>query len=645
MPDDWRSLYEARTMDSRQALSAIRSGSRVFMAGGCGRPQLLIDELVHLGSKIADIELIHLMTIGLAPYTSSKYENRFRHNAFFVGSDVAGAVREGRADFTPTNKYQICRLLRDRRLLLDVSLIQVSPPDDGGYVSMGITVGISKTAAECADCVIAEVNPNMPRTCGDTRLHVEQIDAFVLSTNLLLEAPAREVDRVSDEIARHCSRLIGDGATIHVGYTPVTYALSKYLRRRNDLGVHTDILTPPLIELAKQGVITNACKTINAGKIITSLCFGSRETYEYVADNCEIEFHPAEYVNDPFIVARHDRMVAINEVGQVDLTGSVCMRYVGPRFGSSFMIGASHAREGRSIVTLPSATPDEAESNIVMDFDQKYGIAMATNRDDIHYVITEYGIAELVGRTIRERALALIHVAHPKFRDELMYAARARNYVHADQMLQEHIAYPDYVESRSTTADGTPILVRPARPTDERKVQSFLYGMDEASIRYRFHGKLESLHHDRVQSFVNVDYEGTVTILGIRLGDRGGEEEVLAIGQYLYDSLTDQAEVAFTTASSFRCQGIATCLLKTLISMAQDRGIRRVFAMVLRENQAMLRVFRRASVPMESTFEDGCHHVTLDLSATVPGTPRGRRRTAPFETTADPPPPRRGHSH
>ncbi len=615
MSDNWRALYEARTVSAREALSAIRSGSRVFMSAGCGRPQLLIDELVHLARKIADIELIHLMTIGLAPYTSAEYANRFRHNGLFIGSDVAAAVADGRADFTPTNKLQIARLFRERRLTIDVSLIQVSPPDDAGYVSMGITIGISKTAAECAGHVIAEVNSNMPRTCGDTLLHVSQIDAFVPSTRPLLEAPAREVDATADEIARHCSRLIDDGATIHVGYTPIAYALPKYLMRRLDLGVHTDILTPPLVELIQAGVITNARKNINPRKTITSLCYGTKETYAYVADNADIAFHPAEYVNNPLTIAQNDHMVAINEARAVDLTGLVCARFRGPRFGSGFMHGASFARHGRSIVTLRASTPDESQSNIVMDIDPGHGVAMSTNRDEIRYVITEYGTADLLGKTIRERALALIHIAHPKFRDGLLQAAKERHYVYADQLRQPHTTYPDHFESRHMFADGTRIQVRPARPTDERKVQTFLYGMDEASIRYRFHGRLETLHHDRVQSFVNVDYEGTVTILAFRVGERGREQEVVAIGQYHYYPTSAQAEVAFTTGGQYRSRGMATYLLKALIRMANDQGIRGMFAMVLRENQPMLRVFRKVGVPMTTKFEDGFHHVTMDISA------------------------------
>ena len=638
MASDWKTGYEARTVCARKALEAIHSGSRVFMAAGCGRPQLLIDELVNLGSKIADIELIHLMTFGLAPYTSAEYHERFRHNALFIGEDVVSAVTEGRADFTPTNKLQIARLFRDRRLPIDVCLIQVSPPDDRGFVSTGITVGISKTAAEAARYMIAEVNPRMPRTCGDSLIHVDQIHAFVQSDHPLLEAPARKADAVAHEIARHCSRLIDDGATIHIGYTPEGYALPKYLADRKDLGIHTDVLTPPHVELMQRGIVTNARKSINTGKTITSLCYGTASIYAYLGDNPQIEFHPALYVNDPFVISQHDEMVSITEARKVDLTGLVSSRFVGPRFGSGFMVGASHARRGRAIVTLASTRDDGNESNIVMDLDPGRGIALTTNRDDVHYVITEYGIAELLGRSIRERALALIHIAHPKFRYELMEAAKERHYVYADQMPQLHKCYPDRFESSLTLEDGTGVLLRPALPTDERKVQTFLYGMDEASIRYRFHGKLERLHHDRVQCFVNVDYQGTVTILALRLSADGEEREVVGIGQYLNYPDLNQAEAAFVTGLSYRNRGIATALLKTLISMARDRGIPRMFAQVLRENMPMVKVFKKSGVPTELAFEDGFHHIELEIMPVAPPGPQSPEPQSPVPRPPEPAP-------
>jgi GNAT superfamily N-acetyltransferase len=306
-------------------------------------------------------------------------------------------------------------------------------------------------------------------------------------------------------------------------------------------------------------------------------------------------------------------MIAINEAFKVDLSGLVCAKFIGPRFGDGFMHGAGYAKRGRSIVTIPSTTANGEESNIVMHIEPTLGIAMSTNRDDVHYVVTEYGIATLRGRSIRERALALIHIAHPKFRDELMKAAKAHRFVYADQLLALDAIYPDHVESQLTLKDDTRLLFRPAIPTDERMVQSFLYGMDARGIRYRFHGKLETVHHNRVQHFVNVDYTGTVTILGIREGDHG--KEVIAIGQYLMYPEIEKAEVAFITAEDFRNRGIGTHLLKLLIGMAREKSIKAFFAEVLRQNHGMLKVFRKGGVPVEMTCEDGVHHVTLDLTA------------------------------
>ncbi len=609
----WEAIYAERTSEPNLALMKIRSGSRVFIAAGCGRPETLMQALVDLPGKIADIELMHFMTLGLGPYTSAKYESRFRHNTLFLGSAASGAVAKGRADFTPTGKFRIAKLFRSGRIRLDAALIQVSPPNAQGYVSMGITVGISKTAAECAHYLVAEVNPRMPITLGDSFLHVSEIDAFVHSEHELVEAPPWEVDPISDEIARHVARLIEDRATVHFGYNAIAFAMPKYLRDHRDLGVHTDILTAPVVELIRSGTANGAAKTVHPHKAITSLCYGTRETYDFVAENPQIEFHPCEHVNDPFVIAQHDRMVAINQGHQVDLTGLACARFLGPRFGSGFLLGASLARYGKSIVVLPSSSADEKQSNIVLDIDPGQGLAMSTDRNAVQYVITEYGIADLIGKSIRERALALIHIAHPKFREQLLRGAKERCYVYADQVMPTHAIYPDHLEYWHPSDTNERILIRPARPTDERLVQSFIYGLDEESIQYRFHGRLETVHHSRIQHLVSVDYDESMTILAV-LCEEGRQEQVIGLAQYhLYPAL-NEVEVAFLTAEEYRNRGIGTCLLEVLIRLGRERGVNALFAEVLRGNRSMLRVFHKAGMPLRSVFTEGVYNVKLDLT-------------------------------
>jgi acyl-CoA hydrolase/N-acetylglutamate synthase-like GNAT family acetyltransferase len=610
----WQEIYAERTVSAPAALARVRSGSRVFVAAGCGRPECLMQALLTLPGKVADLELIHYMTLGLGPYASTEFERRFRHNTLFLGSDAGNAVSSGRADFTPIGKFRIAKLFRSGRIPLDAALIQVTPPNEQGYVSMGITVGISKTAAECARFVVAEVNPRMPRTLGNSFLHVSQIDAFVPCEHDLIEAPPIEVDPVSGEIARHAARLIEDRATIHLGYDAVAFALPRHLSDRRDLGIHSDILTAPLLEMIRSGVVTNAAKTLHPQRTITSLCYGTAADYAYVADNPQIEFHPCEYVNDPFVIAQNDHMVAINQGHQVDLTGLACAKFQGPRFGSGFMYGASFARYGKSIVALPSTSPDGQQSNIVLDITSGQGLALSTNRDAVGYVVTEYGIADLVGKTVRERALALIHIAHPAFREELMRGAKERHYVYADQLLPRGRPYPDHLERWHPIGEGLQVFIRPAVPTDERGVQSFLYGLDEESIRYRFHGRLETVHHSLVQHVVNVDYDETMTVLALTRGSEG-QEEVVGIAQYLFYPALNQAEAAFLTAESYRNRGIGTALLQTLICLARERGIRGFFAEVLSGNRSMLRVFHKGGVPLESMFDSGVYSVKLDLTA------------------------------
>ncbi len=611
---NWKAIYKERSVSATDALSKIRSGSRIFISAGCGRPQVLVDALVNLTGKIADIEVIHMKSFGIAPYTSCEYEDCFRHNALFIGSNVSEAVAEGRADYTPIGKYQIAKLLQQGRIPIDVALIQVSPPNEQGYVSMGITVGISKTASDCAKFVVAQVNPNMPRTLGDSFLHISQIDAFVHAQSQIVQAPPLDVDEVTDKIAYHVARLIEDGAVLHLGYNSIAFALPKYLCERIDLGIHTDILVAPLVELIKCGAVSNARKKINKNKSITSLCYGSKEIYKFIDNNPHIEFHPCLYVNDPFIISNNDHMIALNEAHKVDLSGLVCAKLVGPRFGSGFMVGATHSNRGKSIAALPSTTPDEKESNIVMNIEMNHGVAMSTNRDDIQYVVTEFGIAALQGKTIRERALALIHIAHPKFREELMKAAKDNKYVHEDQLLPAGAIYPDKLEHRHILDNGLKIFIKPAKPTDERAVQCFVYKLDEKSIHYRFHGTQQTMHHSRVQHYVNTDYDETLTLLAYRKGEFD-EEEIIGIAQYLFYPSNNQVEVAFITGEDFQNMGIGTYLLKCLIDFGREKNVEKFFAEVLPENRQMLAVFHKSGVELNSVLDDGVYHITLNITA------------------------------
>ncbi|HLY74615.1 MAG TPA: acetyl-CoA hydrolase/transferase C-terminal domain-containing protein, partial [Planctomycetota bacterium] len=419
----WQERLTLRTVDARKALSTVRRGSRVFVGSGCAEPVLLVAALADR-DDLADVEVIHIMTVGQAPYARVAQTGRFRHNAFFIGSNVREAVAAGQADYTPVFLSEIPSLFRSRRLPLDVALISTTPPDSHGFCSLGVSVDVVKSAVEAAEVVIAEVNPTMPRTHGAGFLHVNEIDFFVANRTPILEIPIPESDVVSSKIGRFCADLIPHGATLQLGIGGIPNAVLAALGSKVDLGLHSEMISDGIIDLIESGVINGRQKTIHAGKAVTSFCMGSRRLYEYVNDNPFFEFLPTEYVNDPFVIARNDRMISVNSALQVDLTGQVCADSIGTRFYSGiggqvdFIRGAARSKEGRSILALPSTAKGGTLSRIVPILTE--GAGVVTTRGDVQTVVTEYGVAELRGRTVRERTLALISIAHPDFRGELL---------------------------------------------------------------------------------------------------------------------------------------------------------------------------------------------------------------------------------
>jgi len=434
-----------RHSEAEEALSSIRRGSRVFIGTGCGKPQMLVNTLMSMAPTLADTEIMHIITAGTAPYTEESFAHCFRHNAFFIGANTRKAIWEGRADYTPIFLSEIPMMFKTGRIHVDTALISVSPPDKYGYVSLGVSVDVTKSAAECADYVVAEVNPNMPRTLGDSFLHVSQIDAFVYNTDPLPEFHMKDPGLVAQKIGKYVSELIEDGSTIQLGYGTIPSAVMKYLKDKKDLGIHTEVFTDSLIDLIKQGVITCRKKNLHPGKIIASFCMGTKRLYRFIDKNPLFEFHPTEYVNDPFTIARNNRMVSINTALSIDLTGQVCSDSLGSLLYSGiggqvdFIRGAARSKGGKPIIALPSSAKGGAISKIVPFL--KPGGGVVTSRGDAHYVVTEYGVAYLHGKTIKERCLSLIRIAHPKFRDELLDKAKELGYVSKDQPSVEH-RYP-----------------------------------------------------------------------------------------------------------------------------------------------------------------------------------------------------------
>lgn len=423
----WKSQYTPKLTTAERAAGVIKDNQRVFLTGNCSVPQTMLDALVKAAPDLCDVEIVQVLALAGSDYAAPEMSPHLRINTLFISDNVRKAVNEGRADFTPCFLSEIPGLFSSGRLPLDVALIQVSPPDEHGYCSYGIEVGVTKTAADSAKIIIAEVNPNMPRTLGNSFIHVSKMDYIIEVDYDLPEVNMAGVDETADQIAQHIAALIPDGATLQTGIGAIPDAVLKYLTNHKHLGLHTELFSDGVIDLVEQGVMTCERKTFHAGKMVAGFLLGTRRLYDFVHDNPVVELHPTEYVNDPFNIAMNDRMVAINSAIEVDITGQVCADSIGTRLYSGvggqvdFIRGAARSKGGLPIIALPSTAKRGELSRIVPTL--KQGAGVVTSRNDVHYIVTEFGVADLYGRSIRERAMALVDIAHPKFREELAEAA------------------------------------------------------------------------------------------------------------------------------------------------------------------------------------------------------------------------------
>jgi acetyl-CoA hydrolase len=430
---NWETIYRRKVSDLDTALACLKSGQRLYLGGGAGVPVTLISGLTRRAHDLRNVEITHILTFAEAPYVAPEYADTFRHNALFIGPSVRRAVQEGRADFTPVFLSEIPGLFRNGILPIDVALVSLSPPDEHGFCSFGVEVGTTKPAAESARIIIAEINRQMPRTLGDSFIHVSRLHHIVEADYPLHEAPQGGASPLHLQVGQHIAELIPDGATLQMGIGSIPDAVLKNLGNHKELGVHTELFSDGIIDMYEAGVITCTRKTFHSGKIVAGFLFGSQRLYKFVDNNPIIELHPTDYVNDPFNIAQNEKMVAINSALQVDLTGQVCADSIGHRLYSGvggqvdFIRGAARSKGGLPVIAFISTTKNETISRIVPALNP--GAGVVTTRNDVHYIVTEYGVASLYGKTVRQRAQALIGIAHPKFRDELTYAARGLDYL------------------------------------------------------------------------------------------------------------------------------------------------------------------------------------------------------------------------
>ena len=594
---EWQHDYASKVVDAQEAVSKIMRGSRVFIGTGCGEPQHLIRAMVK-DEQLQDIMVYQMLSSTLSQFVDDEsFIRRFSLKLFFISQSMRKAAFEGKIDYIPEYLSQIPRLFASHRIGLEAALVQVSPPDKFGYCSLGVSVDITRSAVEHSAVVIAQVNPRMPRTWGDSFVHVDDIDWLVPCEEPLVEALPRIKDNeVSRRIGLYVSQLVDDGATLQIGFGNLPNAILKYLDGKKDLGIHTQLITDGLLPLFEKNVITNKKKTLLPGRVVTSLCMGSEKIYRYVDNNPAFYFRSSEFVNDPTVIARNDNLISISSALEVDLTGQVCSDSMGYLFYSGigdqvdFLRGSSMSKGGFSIIALPSTAQNGAVSRIVSHLSE--GAGVATTRGDVNFVITEYGIAELKGKGIYQRVMELAQIAHPKFREELIDVAKKRHYIFADQLppTTEDLLFLEGYKYTLKLKDGKTVEFRPLLPSDEFAYRNFFYSLQEKTIYMRYFYKMRTFSHEVVQKqWSSVDYRKNMSILG--LVQKGGHKEIMAIGSYAQDS-DSRAEVAFVVREDFQNKGIASYLIEILEKIAKENHYSSFCATVLRQNSAMISVFK-----------------------------------------------------
>jgi acyl-CoA hydrolase len=619
---EWKHKYTNKIGTASAAMKLIQSGNSIFIGTGCAQPQHLVNALVKHANKIHDAHIVHLLTMGTAPYADEKFREKFKMNSFFIADNVRDAFSKGIGDYTPIFLSEIPAEFETGRIPVDVALISVTPPDINGLCSLGVSVDITKSAAANAKFVIAQVNNHMPRTSGNCFIQANNIDMLVPYDEDIVEIPIPESDEILRRIGQNIARLVEDGSTIECGIGRIPQALAEFLKEKKDLGVHTEMFSDWIIDLVECGAITCTKKTLNHGKIIASFCMGSRRLYDYIDNNPFFEFYPTEYVNDVYVISQHEKMVGINVGLEIDLTGQVCADSLGYRFYSGiggqvdFIRGSALSRGGKAIIAMPSTAKDSEVSRIVPHLTE--GAGVVTTRGDVHYVVTEYGTAYLHGKSIRKRCLDLINIAHPKFRNQLIQAAKEQKYIYEDQieLVWEQVSYPEELEHYDTLYDGTQIFFRPVKPTDEPALAEMLYSLSRKSVRTRYMTHTMAFPHKDVQKLTNIDYRQDISIVGTV--PRVSGDKIVAIAQYFLDPKTQAAEVAFIVQDEWQQKGMGTFLLDYITRIAEQRGVKCFYAKVLPINKPMLSVFHNSGYKVSTEFDGEVYSITYDLQKQEP---------------------------
>ncbi|MGK5092119.1 GNAT family N-acetyltransferase [Deltaproteobacteria bacterium TL4] len=613
MSTDWY----AKERSLEEALEMISVGSHVYIGNGATTPKALIEEMVNLNHGLVDMEIIQFINFEAAHYLESHHK-RFRTRTFFVDNTVFDSIREGRCDYTPISVSGIPLLVLREKIRVDVALIKVTPPNEEGLCSLGVGVDITKEMIQKAELVIAEVTTHLPWTYGDSLINSEQIDYWIDCNEPLIshQLPLAK-NEVDDQIGRIIADQIEDGSIIRLGLGTLSNAVIPHLRQKKHLGLHTEIFNDGLMELIKSGVIDNSTKIRHRGKSVVTHAAGSQELYQFVNRNPDIEFYPLTYVNNWDNIGANPNMIAIADAHEVDVTGQVCSESLGHEFYGGFggtldfVRGAMLSEGGRSFLVLPSTRNEGKTSSIV--FSLKPGSGVVVTRAEVDSVVTEYGVAQVYGKNIRERCLGLIEIAHPDFRDKLLQAAKQNHYISEKQpgyYFKHH--YPSEWEEVFETKKGVEVLARPVKPTDEDHVRDFFHSLSDRSIYLRYFRHLRSLPHQVLQGFVDIDYSRNMSLIVLNLESK--QEEIIAMGQWIIDEHDGVPELAFQVSDEWQGQGLGRYLMDRLVFIAQSCHIPKLKADVLADNYGMLRVFDAVDLPKTEKTEFGVKTYFFELN-------------------------------
>jgi len=615
---DWKS----RVVAPEEILERIEPGMSIFLGTGMAEPRTLVKHLMaSTKPNLQDLEVIQLVSMGDAVAIDERLSKKYRLKTFFSGWIAGEAIQEGRVDLIPSRFSRIPWLFRTGAIHIDIAFIQITPPDESGFCSLGLGMSVERQAMESAAVVIGEINPEAPRTLGDTLVHIDEFDALVEATEPFFYIPRWPLDENYLKIAAYVASIVEDGSCISFAVGPLYEALGKQLTKKRHLGIHSPFFTDALMDLVKCGAVTNRRKNIYRGKSAASYILGTRELLMWLDRNPLVEFQPIDVILNPKVIGRNDRVMAILPARKVDLTGNVALHTgkgnvtSGPGAVQELFMGAALSANGRTIFALPSRNR-RGEANIVVSVEKMP--YQFSNRESLDIVVTEYGVAYLLGRTLRERAQALIDISHPDDRAELIRQAKAAKMIYADQIYFEDSGrlYPEKVSCVHVFRDELTVRFRAIKPSDEDEMRRLFYRFSDQAVYYRYFSPIKAMPHKKMQEYVNVDYRRIMSIVGVI--DDAGRERIIAEARFVRAQDRPWADTAFIVDEAFQGKGIASFLFSLLVKHAREEGIEVFTADVLAGNKAMLRVYEKAGFPIKAVLESGVYELTIPLKEQTP---------------------------